>query len=122
MKQHAGMKRRQFMLAMTAALAGSGVTSRSFAQSAGPSEVVSVQDVIDLIIASTPGGRKAKTVDTVKTGDPEQKLTGVATTFMATYDVIQKAAGQNLNLIITHEPTFYNHLDETKWLESSRVF
>jgi hypothetical protein len=26
------------------------------------------------------------------------------------------------NLVITHEPTFYNHLDETDWLTNDPVF
>ena len=30
---------------------------------------------------------------------------------MATFDVLQRAAASGANLIITHEPTFYNHLD-----------
>ena len=30
---------------------------------------------------------------------------------MATFDVLQRATASGANLIITHEPTFYNHLD-----------
>ena len=51
------------------------------------------------------------TVDTFKAGDPDTKVTGVAVTMMATFDVLQRAAASGANLIITHEPTFYNHLD-----------
>ncbi len=32
---------------------------------------------------------------------------------MATFDVVQRAAASGNNLIITHEPTFYGHLDQT---------
>jgi putative NIF3 family GTP cyclohydrolase 1 type 2 len=31
---------------------------------------------------------------------------------MATLDVLQRAAAKHLNLIITHEPTFYQHTDD----------
>jgi hypothetical protein len=31
-------------------------------------------------------------------------------------EVLQRAAARKANLIIAHEPTFYNHLDETAWL------
>jgi len=53
-----------------------------------------------------------ETVDTFKAGDPDTKVTGIAVTMMATFDVLQRAAASGANLIITHEPTFYNHLDE----------
>jgi len=38
-------------------------------------------------------------------------VTGIAVTMMATLDVLQRAAANGQNLIITHEPTFYDHLD-----------
>jgi putative NIF3 family GTP cyclohydrolase 1 type 2 len=53
-----------------------------------------------------------ETVDTFKAGDPDTKVTGIAVTMMATFDVLQRAAASGNNLIITHEPTFYNHLDD----------
>jgi len=53
-----------------------------------------------------------KTVDTFKAGDPNTPVTGIATTMMATLDVLQRAAAKHLNLIITHEPTFYQHTDD----------
>jgi len=55
-----------------------------------------------------------ETVDTFKVGDPDTKVTGIAVTMMATFDMLQRAAASNANLIITHEPTFYNHLDDLK--------
>jgi putative NIF3 family GTP cyclohydrolase 1 type 2 len=62
------------------------------------------------------------TVDTFKVGDPETPVTGIATTFLATYAVLQEAVASGANLIITHEPTFYNHLDETAFLKGDPVF
>ena len=54
----------------------------------------------------------AETVDNFKSGDDQSSVTGIATTFLATLDVLQRAKAQGLNMIITHEPTFYNHFDE----------
>ncbi len=54
---------------------------------------------------------KQDTVDTFKAGNPDTPVTGIAVTMMATMDVLQRAAAKNLNFIITHEPTFYAHLD-----------
>jgi putative NIF3 family GTP cyclohydrolase 1 type 2 len=51
------------------------------------------------------------TVDTFKAGNPDTQVTGIAVTMMATLDVLQRAAASGKNLVITHEPTFFNHLD-----------
>lgn len=59
------------------------------------------------------------TVDTIKAGDPNTPVTGIATTMMATLDVLQRAAANHQNLIITHEPTFYNHLDRPEGMAES---
>ena len=61
----------------------------------------------------------ADTVDTFKAGNPDTPVTGIAVTMMATMDVLQHAAAQNLNLVITHEPTFYNHQDKPEGMEES---
>ena len=82
----------------------------------------SIQDVIDLCMEVAPNVSAASTVDTVKVGDPSQEVRGVATTFLATYEVILRAIRFGVNLIITHEPTFYNHLDETHWLATDPVY
>jgi putative NIF3 family GTP cyclohydrolase 1 type 2 len=57
------------------------------------------------------------TVDTFKAGNPDVEVKGIAVTMMATLDVLQRAAAAGQNLIITHEPTFYNHLDKPDELE-----
>lgn len=60
---------------------------------------------------------KTETVDTFKAGDPDSPISGIAVTMMATYDVLERAAASGRNLVITHEPTFYSHLDTTAELE-----
>ena len=63
-----------------------------------------------------------ETVDTVKVGEPSQRVTGMVTTFLASCEVIDRAVSLGANFIITHEPTFYNHLDEVDWLEGDDVY
>lgn len=63
-----------------------------------------------------------ETVDTFKSGNPKDKVTGVACTFTATVDVLKEAASKGCNLIITHEPTYYNHLDTKEMLENDPVY
>src|SRR3984957_10150744 len=47
---------------------------------------------------------------------------GIATTMMATLEVIQRAVAAGRNMIVTHEPTFWSHLDTTKELESDPTY
>jgi putative NIF3 family GTP cyclohydrolase 1 type 2 len=81
-----------------------------------------IQAVIDNILTAIPGAPYDETVDVFKTGDPAQDVTGIVTTFLATHAVIQRAIELGANLIITHEPTFYNHLDDTGWLTDDPVY
>lgn len=59
-----------------------------------------------------------RTVDTFKAGDSTTRVKGIAVTMMATLDVLKDASRRGLNLIITHEPTFYSHRDTTGLIES----
>ena len=56
------------------------------------------------------------TVDTFKAGNPDTTVTGIAVTMMATMDVLERASAKGLNFVITHEPTFYAHLDTPEGL------
>jgi putative NIF3 family GTP cyclohydrolase 1 type 2 len=56
---------------------------------------------------------RAQTVDTFKAGSPDTEVQGIATTGMATFDLLRRAAARDRNFVITHEPTFYNHPDQT---------
>jgi putative NIF3 family GTP cyclohydrolase 1 type 2 len=78
---------------------------------------LTAQQVIDRIKKNVGVPWREQTVDTFKAGNPEARVTGVATTMMATFDVLRRAAASGKNLIITHEPTFYDHLDKTEELE-----
>jgi len=56
------------------------------------------------------------------TGDPSVEVTGIVTTFLASQAVLQKAVELGANFIITHEPTFYNHLDTVDWLADDPIY
>ena len=63
-----------------------------------------------------------QTVDTLKAGDPSIPVTGIATTFLDTMDVLREAVRLGDNLVITHEPTFYNHRDDVKDFVNDPVY
>jgi putative NIF3 family GTP cyclohydrolase 1 type 2 len=75
--------------------------------------------IIERIQKETGVPWKGQTVDVFKTGDPEAPVTGIVTTMFATMDILKQAVARGCNLIITHEPTFYNHLDDTVALVSN---
>jgi putative NIF3 family GTP cyclohydrolase 1 type 2 len=79
--------------------------------------------VDDIMKAVTNGiSVGGNTVDTLKSGKGSQVVTGIVTTMFATIDVIRRAIAEKANFIIAHEPTFYNHLDDTGWLEDHEIF
>jgi putative NIF3 family GTP cyclohydrolase 1 type 2 len=64
----------------------------------------------------------ADTVDTIKAGDPSIIVTGIVTCFTDSMDVLRRAVTLHANLIVTHEPTFYNHRDENTLFVNDPVY
>jgi putative NIF3 family GTP cyclohydrolase 1 type 2 len=60
--------------------------------------------------------------DTFKIGGPETEVTGIATTFMGTLDILQRAHAAGLNMVIPHEVTFWNDRDEITGLQDESVY
>jgi len=112
-----GLSRRQFVASSLLTL---GVLPKLNA-SPGLQNSLTVQQLIDLILKEIPG-KVPNTVDTIKIGDPSQIITGVVTSMFPTIDVIRRAIELKANFLIVHEPSFYNHLDDTAWLENDEVF
>jgi putative NIF3 family GTP cyclohydrolase 1 type 2 len=90
------------------------------AASCAAQEPPTAQQIIDQIQKHVGGKWTSPTVDTFKAGDPNEKVTGIAVTMMATFDVLKRAAAEGKNLVITHEPTFFTHQDGTALLEGQQ--
>ncbi len=52
-----------------------------------------------------------RTVDTFKWGDPGAEVNGVAVSWMSRWATLKAAHAQGLNVFVTHEPTFWDHLE-----------
>jgi putative NIF3 family GTP cyclohydrolase 1 type 2 len=102
------LSRREFV-----ALAATGVAAapRGFPGAVDAAADITAQDVVDRIKKSIGVEWKAETVDTFKAGAPGAVVRGIATTPMATLDVLKKAVSAGANLIVTFEPTFYGRAD-----------
>lgn len=84
---------------------------------------MTVQQLIDAIIKET-GIRipSEQTCDQLMAGSPDMEVKKVACTFMATVDVIREAVRQGVDLIITHEPTWFTGRDDTDWIKEDPVY
>ena len=69
-----------------------------------------------------PEVRQRRTCDGFKFGDPDVEVGGIATMWMATPENIRRAREGGCNLIITHEPTFYNHWDEREDVAGDQAY
>jgi putative NIF3 family GTP cyclohydrolase 1 type 2 len=117
--------RRTFL---TSALAAAGALTVSASPLAGNAAnalsarpALTVQHIIDLILQSGGVEPLADTVDTIKSGEGSQVVTGIVTTMFPTIRVIKEAVKHKANFIIAHEPTFYNHRDDTAWVKNNTV-
>jgi putative NIF3 family GTP cyclohydrolase 1 type 2 len=94
--------------------AGAGLALADTAPSAG--------QIIERIKQNVGVPWRTETVDRFVAGDGEIAVKGIATTMMATLDVLQRAAAAGKNLVITHEPTFWLHQDTITGLEQDATY
>ncbi|WP_251549794.1 Nif3-like dinuclear metal center hexameric protein [Neobacillus muris] len=81
---------------------------------------VTIQQVIGTLME--PAGHLQKTVDTLKWGNPDAEVKGIAVAFMPTHLVIKQAIAMGANLLITHEGEFFSHHDQKDSLENNSVY
>ena len=83
--------------------------------------MLTAREIVDRIRQQVGCEWSEETVDTFKAGDPEAPVTGIATTFLATLDVLRRAQAAGLSFTVTHEPTFYHHHEDTSALGDDPV-
>lgn len=117
-------ERRQFLTKLGTGIVGAALIPRtiSYGQNLAGRQYLTVKEVIDIIIEDIPGAPFERTVDQLRSGTMEQKVTGIVCTMFPTISVIEQAVQIGANMIIAHETLFYNHQDETDWLEEDEVF
>ena len=99
----------------------SSISRRQFALIAGSAgaapfvmlgaELLTAESVVRRIQTALGGEWDAAGPDGFKAGDTSIVMKGIATTAMATLDVLKQAAKANANLVLTYEPTFYGRSD-----------
>jgi putative NIF3 family GTP cyclohydrolase 1 type 2 len=79
-------------------------------------------EAVNLIKKNVTCPWAAQTVDTFKAGNPETELKGIAVCMFADMDILKQAVNKGCNFIITHEPVFYNHSDQTDAFMNDPVY
>jgi len=104
------MKRKDF-IKIAAVTGGSlAVTGKIDAGSENQGQAeMSVSELQKFLVSLTP--LKAKTVDRIIIGDPSAKIKKVGTCWMPYHETCRKAIESGVNVLVTHEPTFYTHWD-----------
>jgi len=111
---------RIFVVVLFLSLPVTGQPSRAGATPPA-ADPLTARQVVERIQKNVGCAWSPRTVDTIKAGDPDTPVTGIATTCFATMDVLRRAAASGRNLVIVHEPTFYNHADDTTRLADDPV-
>jgi putative NIF3 family GTP cyclohydrolase 1 type 2 len=98
-----------------------GLSATSLIRPVKP-QSLTVGQVIDRIKTNVGIPWREQTVDNLIAGTNEMPVRGIASTMMATLDVLQRASAKGLNLVITHEPTYYSHQDRTEPLQQDALY
>ena len=123
-KMHSNNTTRRKFLKDISKAAGSAMILASPISSFGSDQPAewTVGQIMDLFMDEVPGGPLTPTVDTLKSGNRDMKVTGIVTTMFPTFEVIRKSIDLKANFIICHEPTYYGHQDSIDWLENDELY
>jgi putative NIF3 family GTP cyclohydrolase 1 type 2 len=115
LQSQSGFSRRQLMFGAGVGLAGMRALSAD--------GVLTAQQVVERIQKNVGIPWRTQTVDNFKDGsNPDAPVTGIATTMVATFELLHRAAAAKRNLIIVHEPTYYSNLDDPKDILNDPMF
>ncbi|MFC7403604.1 Nif3-like dinuclear metal center hexameric protein [Georgenia alba] len=82
--------------------------------------MATAQEITDRIVTETGAAPRDRTVDGIVFGDPATEVRGVATVMMPTLDALRGVVERGANLVVTHEPLFYDHLGDDAALASEQ--
>lgn len=113
------MNRKHFL--KNASILSAGALLWSDQVYASNNQNYTVQDIINILVAEAKGVHLPTTVDTIKFGNAASPVTGIVTTMFPTVEVIKQAAALKANLIVVHEPTYFNGDDKKNLISNNTV-
>ncbi len=106
------MKRKDFirLAAITGGyLAASGAATGKESPADSKSSVITAEELQKFLVSLVP--LKPTTVDRFIIGDPATQVRKIGTCWMSDFKTCKKAVESGVNVLVTHEPTFYTHRD-----------
>lgn len=106
------MNRKDFI--RVTALSGSyfgisGFSPEGYRLKGKMSDDLTVKELQNYLVSLT--NLPKKTVDRIIIGNPDVKIKKIGTCWMSTWETCKKAVTSGVNVLVTHEPTFYTHWD-----------
>jgi putative NIF3 family GTP cyclohydrolase 1 type 2 len=84
---------------------------------------MTAREVVGLIKQNTGAPWNERSYrDTFKAGNPDTPVDGIATTMMTTFGMLRRAHEAGLNMVISHEDTYWNDRDDTKDLTDNPLY
>jgi len=106
-------------LLLTAVVAAALVLARTAMAEPGPQPVTTLE-VREYLLTNSPWVNPKRTVDTVKIGDPSRPVGKAGVCWYASIETIRAAHEAGCDLLICHEPTFWEHAaPETSWRDKA---
>jgi len=79
---------------------------------------ITTNQILEHMVANSPWVNPEQTVDTIKFGDGDKPVRKVAVCWFASIKTIQSAIDAGCDLLITHEPVWWDHYDRPgRWRE-----
>lgn len=106
------MKRNEFIRLSALAsglLAAPGIINGETVFTTTNAESIIVEDLQQFLTSLTK--LPSKTVDRIIIGDAKTKVKKIGTCWMPYWETCKKAVDSGVNVLVTHEPTFYTHWD-----------
>lgn len=99
-----------------------GLTAVALTTHANASQTLTAGQILGRIKEKVGVPWQAQTVDNIIAGTLETPVKGIATTMMATMDVVKRAAAAGKNMIVTHESTFFSHQDRVDQFQQDATY
>jgi len=71
------------------------------------------RDIRDHFLSRADWLHRTKTVDRIIVGDPERDVTRCLVAWMPSFEAIRTAVARGVELLVCHEPTFWDHWDDS---------
>ncbi len=74
--------------------------------------MVTVKDILEHFLSRANWVDREHTVDRIIVGDPEKRVDRCLVTWMPSFAALRHMVGHEIELLVCHEPTFWDHLND----------